>query len=462
VSSTDGHHSAVQRGIIKGMLSLATSDKKANILRAIALAEKITPESHKAEMRFVKEKVQQDHPALQIARHVVRDLSPTCRDGFINAFVVNALLRGSDKRQEFTTATGMRTPFTVLVSPTMRCNLSCEGCYASQYSHEGDMPAALFQRVVDEAAEMGVYLITVLGGEPFMRLDLLDIAAANPETYFQVFTNGTLVRPEHVERIAELGNIALMLSIEGDEQTTDERRGPGTYQKLLRTMDLLKEHGVLFGYSSTVTRHNWEMLLRDEFVDPLVARGAAISWHFLYMPVGRAPDTSLMPTPEQRNQIRLGIQRLRNTKAMFPVDFWGDAPWVGGYIAGKHYAHINNQGWVGPCIFTHFATDNIADTSLAQAFNSPYFQEIRRRQPFNHNLLMPCMLIDNPDQSREIMAETGAQPTHEGAESLVTELCGALDEYSAGVARVYEAVWSEEEAKDAHHEMQNEPTFVER
>ena len=205
-----------------------------------------------------------------------------------------------------------------------------------------------------------------------------------------------------------------MLSIEGDEATTDARRGPGTYRELLRTMELLKEHGVLFGYSATVTRRNWQTLLSDAFVDPLVARGAAISWHFLYMPVGGAPDVSLMPTPEQRNQIRLGIQRIRNTKAMFPVDFWGDAPWVEGCIAGKHYVHVNNEGWVEPCIFTHFATDNIADTSLAEAFNSPYFKEIRARQPFNHNLLMPCMLIDNPDQSREIMAASGARPTHDG------------------------------------------------
>jgi MoaA/NifB/PqqE/SkfB family radical SAM enzyme len=448
MSTTDGLYGTVQRSIIKEMLRLATSDKKANILQAIALAEKITPESHKAEMRFVREKVKQDHPALNIARHVVRDLSPSCRDGFINAFVVNALLRGSDKRQQFTRDTGMRTPFTVLVSPTMRCNLHCEGCYASQYSHESDMPAELFQRVVDEAAEMGVYLVTVLGGEPFMRRDLLDIAAANPETYFQVFTNGTLVRPDHVERIAKLGNVALMLSIEGDEETTDARRGAGTYAKLLRTMDLLKEQGVLFGYSATVTRHNWEMLLSDEFVDPLVAKGAALSWHFLYMPVGGAPDLSLMPTPEQRNQIRLGIQRIRNTKAMFPVDFWGDAPWVGGCIAGKHYVHVNNQGWVEPCIFTHFATSNIADMSLAEAFNSPYFKEIRSRQPFNHNLLMPCMLIDNPQHSREIMATTGARPTHDGADSLITELCGALDGYSAEVSRVYEPVWSERESAD--------------
>ncbi len=462
MSTTEGLYGVVQRGIIKEMLRLATSDNKANIVRAIALAEKITPDNHKAEMRFVKEKVQEDHPALNIARHVVRDLSPSCRDGFINAFVVNALLRGSQKRQAFSQRTGLRTPFTVLVSPTMRCNLRCEGCYASEYSHQSDMSGELVQRVVDEAAEMGVYLITVLGGEPFMRTDLLDIAAANPDTYFQVFSNGTLVKPEQIARIAELGNVALMLSIEGDEATTDARRGAGTYRKLLGTMELLKEHGVLFGYSATVTRHNWQTLLSDEFVDPLVARGAAISWHFLYMPVGGAPDMSLMPTPEQRNEFRLGIQRVRNTKAMFPVDFWGDAPWVGGCIAGKHYLHINNEGWVEPCIFTHFATDNIAETSLAAAFNSPYFREIRARQPFNHNLLMPCMLIDNPEQSREIMAACHACPTHAGAESLVTGLCGALDEYSADVTRLYEPLWDEPRTDEAGGDSKEELALVEQ
>src|ERR1035437_4167072 len=164
------------------MFKLAASDDKKSIVRAIGLAEKITPDNHKGEMRFVKEKVKQNHPALKIARHVVHDLSPACRDGFINAFVVNALLRGSQKRQDFTSQTGLRTPFTVLVSPTMRCNLHCEGCYASEYSHQSDMSGALFQRIVDEAAEMGVYLITVLGGEPFMRADLLDNAAAKPAT----------------------------------------------------------------------------------------------------------------------------------------------------------------------------------------------------------------------------------------------------------------------------------------
>ena len=78
-----------------------------------------------------------------------------------------------------------------------------------------------------------------------------------------------------------------------------------------------------------------------------------------------------MLTPAERNEFRVGIDRIRDTKAIFPVDFWGDAPWVKGCIAGKHYIHINNEGWVEPCIFTHFATDNIRDVSLMEAFKSP-------------------------------------------------------------------------------------------
>jgi len=438
---TDGLYGAVQRGLVKEMLKLAASNNKKNIVRAFELAEKITPDNHKGEVRFVREKVEADHPALNIARHVL-DLNPACRDGFINSFVFNALLRGSQKRQDFTRREGIPTPFTILVSPTMRCNLTCEGCYAAEYSPDSDMTTELLQSIVDQANDMGVYLFTILGGEPFVREDLFDFCGANPDAFFQIYTNGTLLDDDKIARMAKIGNVAPMLSIEGDEHMTDERRGRGVYRQIVETMDKLHDAGVLFGYSATVTKRNWRMLINDAFVDPLVTRGASIGWHFLYMPVGRDPDTSLMLTPAERNEFRKGIDRIRSTKAMFPIDFWGDAPWVKGCIAGKHYIHINNEGWVEPCIFAHFATDNIKDVSLKEAFGSPFFQEIRRRQPFNHNLLMPCMLIDNPHHSREIVAKTGAHPTHPGAEVMLTELRNDLDRYAAEVERVYEPVWS--------------------
>jgi MoaA/NifB/PqqE/SkfB family radical SAM enzyme len=441
MSRTTGLYSSVQRRIVNEMLKMAASDDKQKIVRAFQLAERITPEQYKGSVRFLTEKVEADHPALTISRHIGNRLNPKSRDRFIECLVVNTLLRGVAKRKEFIERTGVYAPTTILMSPTMRCNLSCAGCYAAEYSPDADLSRDLLQRIIDEGNEMGVYFFTLLGGEPFMYDELFDLAADNQHCYFQVFTNGTLLDEETVDTLAELGNLAPMMSLEGDEAMTDGRRGPGAYRQTLEIMDRLGDRGVLFGYSSTVMRSNWRMLVSDEFVDPLVAKGALLNWNFLYMPIGRDPSTEPMLTPEERNEFREGILRIRDTKPIFPVDFWGDAPFVNGCIAGKHYVHIDSEGWVEPCIFTHFATDNIHDVSLAEAFNSPFFREIRARQPFNHNLLMPCMLIDNPEMSREIVELTGAKPTHPGAESLFTRLRGEIDDYADEVERVFTPAW---------------------
>ena len=442
MSRTDGLYSAMQRRAIDQMLAMASIDDKAKIVRAFQLAERITPDQYKSWVRFVTDKVSEDHPALQIARRVSSTLSPQCRSSFIEGFVVNNLLRGVAKRKELTRRTGCSAPTAVLISPTMRCNLACDGCYAGEYSPDRDLEMPLLQRIVDEGNEMGVYLFFLLGGEPFVYDELLTLARQNRVSYFVIFTNGTLLTDDTIAELAELGNVAPMLSLEGSSLMTDMRRGAGVHERVTAAMERLGEAGVLYGYSVTVTRDNWRLLTSDAFVDELTAKGALLGWHFLYMPIGRNPDMGKMLTPKERNELRVGIQRIRNTKPIFPIDFWGDAPYVNGCIAAKHYLHINSEGGVEPCIFTHFATDNIRDVSLLEAFNSPYFREIRARQPFNQNLLMPCMLIDNPEVSREIMVRTDARPSHSGAEDVLTYLHDDLDEYAAEVRRVYAPIWS--------------------
>src|SRR5665647_1735667 len=155
--------------------------------------------------------------------------------------------------------------------------------------------------------DMGVYLFTMLGGEPFMYDQLLDFAGANKDAYFQVFSNGTLLDHDTVDELAKIGNIAPMLSLEGSPELTDKRRGVGVHDQVMEIMDYLGEAGVLFGYSCTVARNNWQAIVSDEFIDPLIAKGAMLSWHFLYMPLGRDPDTTMMLTPEERNQFRIDI-----------------------------------------------------------------------------------------------------------------------------------------------------------
>ena len=110
------------------------------------------------------------------------------------------------------------------------------------------------QKIVDEGNDMGVYLFTLLGGEPFMWDELLDFARENKDAYFQVFTNGTLLDHDTIDELAKVGNIAPMLSLEGSPELTDQRRGDGVHDQVMEIMDHLGEAGVLFGYSCTVTR----------------------------------------------------------------------------------------------------------------------------------------------------------------------------------------------------------------
>jgi MoaA/NifB/PqqE/SkfB family radical SAM enzyme len=433
---------AAQRATIDQLLRLATSGNKTSILLGAQIVGRLAPAHRRTEVGWVIDQIRRETPALQIIRRIARDMHPNVRRAAIECLILNAMLRSSATRTAFTERTGVHTPLVLLISPTMRCNLRCEGCYAAGYSSAAEMSPELFQSIIDQANEIGISFFTILGGEPFLRRDLLEVGAANPDSFFQVFTNGTMLSDARIARLFELGNVAPVVSIEGDRETTDARRGDGVFDAIMDTMARLGRAGLAFGYSATVTRHNYRFLMSPGFFDDLIARGAIMGWNFLYMPVGRDPDMSLMLTAEERNEFREHVLALRKAKPLASVDFWGDSIFTGGCIAGKWYAHVNSEGWLEPCIFAHFATHNLNESTLEEALTSRFFREIQRRQPFNHNLLMPCMLIDNPRQSREIVELTGARPTHPGAESLLERLAPAIDDYAAEVERVYEPVWS--------------------
>jgi MoaA/NifB/PqqE/SkfB family radical SAM enzyme len=210
-------------------------------------------------------------------------------------------------------------------------------------------------------------------------------------------------------------------------------------------MDALRKNGVLFGYSVTATKDNNELVVSDELVDFFVSKGCFVGWYFNYIPIGREPNLDLMPTPEQRDYRRKRILEIRKTKSIIVADFWNDGNLVNGCMAGgKNYLHINVNGDVEPCVFVHFAADNIKEKSLVEVLTSPFFMAFRKRQPFNENHLRPCSIIDNPQVLREIVAETGAYPTHQGAETVITTLAKQLDAYSCAYGKIADKVWVDE------------------
>jgi len=378
-------------------------------------------------------------------RRAVGRSSKKCLAKFAENLIVNEFIAANPKREEFRSRYGFDPPFFLVLSPTMRCNLACYGCYAGQYEKGEDLDAELIHRVLRESKEMGIYFVTVSGGEPFIRPDLLELFAAHEDMYFQVYTNGTLIDAKMAKALSRLGNVLPAISVEGWEKETDARRGPGAFQKILDTMSRLREEGVLFGFSATATRQSNELIVSDEFVNFLAEQGCFLGWYFNYIPIGKAPDMDLMPTPEQRMFRRRRLMELRPKAPLVLVDFWNDGALVGGCIAGDRYLHINGRGDVEPCVFVHFAVDNIKNKSLAEVLNSEFFQAIRRRQPYTQNYFRPCLIIDHPHLLRQVVEESGAHPTHPGAESILTQFSDDMNQYASAFGKLADALWEEQD-----------------
>jgi MoaA/NifB/PqqE/SkfB family radical SAM enzyme len=370
------------------------------------------------------------------------EISKNCRNKAISNFFVNSLIMGNERRRALLEEKGFKPPFFFVLSPTMAYNLSCYGCYAGEYAQESGLPYSLLNRLLNEARNMGIYFVTISGGEPFIRRDLIDLFAEFDDMYFQVYTNGTLIDVEMAKKLARLGNVLPCINVEGFEKETDDRRGKGTYSRIMAAMDNLRSEGVLFGFSATATRSNNEFLVSDQFIDFYIQKGCFLGWYFNGIPIGRRPDLQLMPTPAQRQWRLERLNSMRDSKPILLADFWNDGPLTGGCLAGgRCYFHINNNGDVEPCVFTHFAVDNIKEKSLLEVLDSNMFQAIRKRQPYSDNLLRPCMIIDHPNVLREIVAENGAHPTHHGAETIITDLAEALDQYAEEFSKLVDPVW---------------------
>jgi len=372
------------------------------------------------------------------------ELHKNVRRGAIN-FLTDALFYKSRVREAYEKEHGYSPPLLLVISPTMRCNLKCVGCYAGMYSKKDDLPKEVLDRVLTEAKEMGIYFIVISGGEPFYYKPIMDIFKKHHDITFQVYTNGTLIDRKLAGQIAELGNVIPCISVEGFKEETDARRGEGVYSKVVQAMDNLKEAQALFGFSATVTRYNSDMLTSEDFVDYYMdEKGCFIGWYFQYMPIGTRPSLELMTTPEQRIQRLERITRMRQEKRALISDFWCDGPLVGGCLAsGRQYLHINQNGDVEPCVFVHFAVDNIKDKSLSESLESDFFCSIRDRAPYHPTLLRPCMIIDHPYVLRECVAECGAHPTHPEAEGIVKDLAPDLDAYGEEYGRMADEVWME-------------------
>ncbi|HHY93468.1 MAG TPA: radical SAM protein [Firmicutes bacterium] len=390
-------------------------------------------DAHRRQIGELAETLRKNPAMLQYVRRLATEVHPAQQRGVIFDWFVNNILFGVPTQYALSAKLGFGIPNFILLDPTEACNLRCTGCWAGEYAQHHTMEFELLDRIVTEAKELGIYWIVLSGGEPLVYKRVFDLFAKHPDVAFMAFTNGTMIDDRMADRILEVANFVPCFSMEGFRESTDGRRGPGVFDKIAAAMDRLKERQLLFGTSVTITRNNVTEITSDAFIDWLISKGAFFGWSFHYIPIGRDPDVNLMVTPEQREYLVYRIREIRTTKPYLQADFWNDGHLTNGCIAGgRRYFHILASGDVEPCAFAHFSVDNIKEKSLLEVLANPLFRAYQKRQPFHSNHLLPCPIIDNPQALRDIVAESGAHPTHAGAETVLSgSIAAHLDRVSS-------------------------------
>lgn len=140
-------------------------------------------------------------------------------------------------------------------------------------------------------------------------------------------------------------------------------------------------------------------------------------------------------------------------KPIYAMDFQNDGEFVGGCIAGgRNYFHINANGDAEPCVFIHYSGANIHENSVLECLKQPLFMAYRDNQPFNHNHLRPCPMLENPEILQRMVKETGAKSTDLESPESVEHLCGKCAEYAACWQEPAEEIWNSKEHKKPHYE----------
>ncbi len=289
---------------------------------------------------------------------------------------------------------GVPVPPIIIFSVTDRCNLSCKGCYAQSFRPEAanELDASELRKVVAEAHELGVSFFVIAGGEPLMRPELERIMAEFPQIIFFVFTNGLLLTEDWIKILRRRRNIIPLLSFEGDRAMTDDRRGPGIYDRLRALAVRLKTQKIFFGVSLTLTRSHFATLVSPGYTKDLVEAGCRFFLYLEYTPTVPGTEEWTL-TPDQRSDMRAGLPIWRDQhRALFIAVPW-DEDDVGGCLsAGRGFIHINPRGDVEPCPFAPFSDVNLRKVPLKTALQSKFFEEIRRRPQLSRETGDGCIL----------------------------------------------------------------------
>ena len=285
-------------------------------------------------------------------------------------------------------------PLSVLAELTYRCNLQCPYCYnpLDLAGYRDELSVQRWERVVDEAANLGALQMHFSGGEPTLRPDDLWVLVARARSrglYTNLITQGTFLTSALLGRLETAGLDHVQISVQAAHaHAADFIAGASVHAKKLDALRRACATNMAVTLNCVLHRAN----IDDVEAIIALAESAGVrrielanvqfyGWAFL----NRA---ALMPSREQVTRAALAVEAAQRRLAgkieiaHVLADYYErfPKPCMDGW--GRKFMTIAPDGRVFPCpaapAITGLRFDNVRDKALADIWNaSPAFQAFR-------------------------------------------------------------------------------------
>jgi len=272
------------------------------------------------------------------------------------------------------------------------------------------MDDATLRAVLDDASKLGISVALLAGGEPLTRTGLLDIVSEYPDILFPIFTNGLLIDDSVAARLRRQRNTIPVLSLEGNQEITDDRRGSGVWSRVRGAAQALRRARVFFGSSFTVRSDTLDALTDEQFIAEMIGLGCRLFFFVEYVPVQPGTESWEL-TQGQRLELARRVEALRSSTPALYVSFPGDEEATGGCLAaGRGFIHISAQGNVEPCPFAPYSDSSVRGTPLRDALRSPLLEAIRAHHDRFGDTSGGCALWRQREQVQALLESHDREP----------------------------------------------------
>ncbi len=347
---------------------------------------------------------------LPLARRVLTEADPKVVGKFVYNFGVKGIW--SVERYKRRLRRGESFPPFLFISVISGCQLRCQGCWVDVDKPSKRLAREDLNRIILDAKRHGNSYFGILGGEPFLHPELLQVFGDHPDCYFQVFTNGQLITDAVARELRRLGNVTPLISLEGTDTVSDQRRGRlNVFSKSLAGLEHCRRHKLLIGVATSVCQTNIDDLVTEQWLRRLIGLGAHYVWFHTYRVVGPNPSPELALRPEQVVAVRRFIVQMRSRLPIAIVDaYWDDRGEALCPMATGVSHHISPYGDVEPCPIIQFAKETVHDSRgiYDTMTQSAFLRDFRTAAA---GATRGCIVLERPDLVRELVTKHAARDT---------------------------------------------------